>query len=85
MAKFNARFFGGADYPIFDSIAPKADVGTLTGFTIFTQSGSTSVRIYNDDVLPFQDAFGQEPPDDGQWHMITVTMDKGNTTGTWGN
>ena len=82
----NGDVVGGADYPILDSVTSTVPVGTtLTGFTIFTQSGSTNVRMYNDDVLPFADNFvGQEPPDDGQWHMITVTMDKGNTTGTWG-
>lgn len=75
---------GGPEYPILQT----ADIGS-TGistasdyFYLYTQNGATRLKIKENslNILPFNSVGIGEPPDDGQWHMVTILINKANTT-----
>jgi len=79
----NGDTVGGADYPILDTIeASPVGASGGNGMTIFTANGNTFLSLIYNDITFIQDEVIDEPPNDGQWHMVTVRYDKGNLTGS---
>ena len=85
-------FVGGPTYPIIDTfhcsfydLTCVAYGGTLTGtppdgVVLHTQSGSLGMFIDQNGVQVHASYGISAPPNDGQWHMVTVTYDKSTQT-----
>ena len=79
----NGDVVGNAEYPLLSNF----EVGTETdGIIIRTESGRLRVAEENDGFLNLNTRFrgpglDSEPPDDSQWHLLTITYDKGITSG----
>jgi len=79
----NGDFVGAPVYPMMNT--GDSDANSEEGFSIWTQSGTNMHLTIRDAPLHFVESadLGDVPADDGAWHMITLIMDKGNTTGNW--
>lgn len=83
---------GSAEYPIISNFHPDENGGYVAGSTdgiyIFTDSGRMKVDIENDNTRSLRPQFSatgglkSEPPDDGQWHLLTFTYDKSIPAGS---
>ena len=70
---------GAPEYPIFGT-----QDGTNTNIIYFSTTGSSSsVIIRENGVSVSGDGIGAtRPPDDSQWHMLSIVMDKGTSNST---
>ena len=82
----NGDVIGGAEYPILDTIIDTDNVpADNDGMYFFTQPGAgTIVFLVNNGQSVVTGSHSSIIANDGQWHMISVIMDKGNTTSSWG-
>ncbi len=72
---------GSNEYHLLSNFAP---VGQTDGLFIETESGRLRPIIEDDNsqkISAFMSPTPSEPPDDGQWHLLTFTYDKSITTG----
>ena len=72
------------DSPVFPILGTKSGDEEEAGFAIYTQGGEAtyiSIREKSEDLLDLADI--APIPNDSNWHMITVIMDKGNETENW--
>jgi hypothetical protein len=77
----NGDLVGAFHYPILGDINCESG---LRGWCIEANSGPTRVRVVEDtNTIDNANRPSGEPADDSNWHMLTVVMDKGNTTGNW--
>ena len=67
---------GGVNYPIFSNRNSLTD-----GISIFTQGSNTYLIVEEFGTQRLNEAATAIPPDDSQWHMLTVTYDKSILSG----
>ena len=79
---------GGPSYPLIDNKPCSfydlrcvtyggTVVGSPNGFLLYAQSGFIAFRIFENNVERLASSFIVGPPNNGVWHMITVSYDKG--------
>lgn len=80
----NGDFVGSPWYPIMNT--GNGAFNSQPGINLMTQSGTNMLFQLRDQSGHFvsnQVLAGGIPADDSNWHMLTLIMDRGNTTGTW--
>jgi len=79
----NGDVDGSPEYPLLDT----KTTSTLAGLRIFTSGANICLRLDEQDVgeTILSGCTVGLPADDGQWHMVTFVLDKGNTTKAIGN
>jgi len=79
----NGDVDGAAEYPLIDTRV----AGGFAGFRIFTSAATTCIKLdeTNGGTTILSGCPAGLPADDGQWHMVTFVLDKGNTTKSIGN
>lgn len=91
----NGDVVGGPSYPIVDTrhctdsydptCVPYGGVegDNDNGVILYTQSGNMYYRVFETGTDRLGTSGVPSPPDDSNWHMITVTYDKTIMTNTW--
>src|SRR3990172_1747569 len=72
----NGDVDGSPTYPILSNRNSFSD-----GLSLFTQTTSTYLYVYEGGTNRLAESAGSIPPDDSQWHMLTVTYDKSILSG----
>jgi len=73
---------GAPEYPILQNIEEPSD--DSNEFYLFTQGSALRFFIYEDSsTIVASGGLGanSRPPDDSNWHMVSIIMNKGNDTG----
>jgi len=76
----NGDVDGAPQYPLVDTYDGGAGIDS---FAFFSRGAGNEIDIFESSVnVNSNDPTSKQnlPPDDGQWHMLTILMDKGNVT-----
>ncbi len=74
---------GSPEYPLITSFSTNA--GEDTGISFHTRGADMCLQMAHNGTFTFNNTCETTtgiPADDGQWHMVTLLMDKGNVTST---
>ncbi len=76
----NGDFIGSPEYTLLSNCSTNA--GCTNGIQVYSRTPNTHLYVEENNTALVNTVIKTgEVPDDSNWHMVTIIMDKGNTTG----